>query len=155
MSKYLFVSEKCSHCKDFIDMCQQNAELCEDIQLVSVEDNRGNLPTFLKKVPTLETSAKIYHGQEVFGWLEELIESKKSEDISPAENFATSFCSVGDHDVLYQVSNKYSGIGEKQGSEGVSESDFVESPNTIDVSNLDRLTQQRKIDLETITQQQK
>ena len=151
MPKYLFISENCSHCKDFIDSCQQNSEICEDIQLVSVEENIGNLPKFLVKVPTLETEQQIYHGQEVFTWLEELKQAKVSENILPADNFSTSFCSFGDTGVMHNVSHRYSGIDEKQGSEGVSEADFVEKPNTVDVNNLERLTQQRKMDLETFS----
>lgn len=150
MPKYLFVSDRCNHCEEFIQLCQENSDLCEDIQLVSIEENKRNLPAFLTKVPTLETPDRVFHGQEVFSWLEELKNAKiYTEEVRPADDFSRSFSSFKDDNASMQISNKFSGIGEPQGSEGVSEENFVEGANNN--INLDRLTQQRKVDLETFT----
>ena len=151
MTQYLFVSNRCKHCDEFIALSRENSDICDSIQLVSIEENKDNLPPFLKKVPTLETEGQIYHGQEVFTWLQQSIDAKKSLDIMPAEDFSRSFCSFKDGDTSTTIcSDRYAGLNEKQGSEGVSESDFNDSSGQSNV-NIDLLTQQRKEQLQMFT----
>jgi len=151
MTQYLFVSSKCKHCDEIIALSRENTDICESIQLVSIEENMNNLPTFLKKVPTLETEDKVYHGQEVFTWLQQSIDAKKSLDIMPADDFSRSFCSFKDDENPTYCSDKYAGLNEKQGSEGVSEADFNSNDSNGQSINIDLLTQQRKEQLQMLT----
>jgi hypothetical protein len=69
MSKsILFYSNKCKHSKKAIDIINKNRI---NIQLVSIDDKRIKLPSFLKVVPTIieQGSQQPLEGDFVFKWL--------------------------------------------------------------------------------------
>lgn len=54
---YIFYSQYCNYCNTLLNYIKNN-NLIENIELVCIDDKKGQLPSFIKCVPTLLTKNK-------------------------------------------------------------------------------------------------
>ena len=83
----LFFSNYCQHCKEVLEKIN-NYNLKEQINLNCVDNNRKNLPAFLKSVPTMviPLENKLVVGDDVFSWINNEISKKTTKNESPLNN---------------------------------------------------------------------
>ena len=76
----LFFSNYCQHCKELLIKIN-NFNLKESLNFTCVDQNRQNLPAFVKSVPSLiiPTENKMLSGDDVFNWVNNEV-SKKTEN---------------------------------------------------------------------------
>ena len=72
MSCILFISKKCSHCKDLLTMIENMENTKVKIQIIDIKNISGKLPDFIDRVPLLliENEGKIIHDEKLFEFIQ-------------------------------------------------------------------------------------
>ena len=73
MSGILFISKKCNHCVELVNMINKT-ELNFEIKIIDIK-NMQDMPDFLDRVPLLliESENKILHDEELFNFMKNRI----------------------------------------------------------------------------------
>jgi hypothetical protein len=104
---YLFVSNQCRHSNKIIQQIK-SSPLSNEIQIVNIDDNRVQLPTFVQCVPTLYVPSKrqVITDSHLFQWVDENIKLSmvNKDNINMADI-------TGDANILpFQMSEMGSGL---------------------------------------------
>ena len=104
---YLFVSNQCQHSKNIIQKIK-SSPLSNEIQIVNIDDNRVQLPSFVQCVPTLYVPSKrqVITDSHLFQWVDENIKLSmvNKDNINMADI-------TGDANILpFQMSEMGSGL---------------------------------------------
>ena len=69
----LFFSRKCPSCQNLMKILE-NEQLISNFKLFCVDDNKGNIPPFIKMVPTMIVAnvPKPLVAQETFNWVQQI-----------------------------------------------------------------------------------
>ena len=65
----LFYSNRCRYSMEYINKIKK-VGLYSNINLVSIEENRNNLPPSVKRVPTVIMNDNVLSGRDAFSWLD-------------------------------------------------------------------------------------
>jgi len=74
---YLFVSNNCQHSKKLLHILQSTI-LINDFQIINIDDQRVQLPSFVQCVPTLYIPSKkhVITDSDLFQWINEAIKNE-------------------------------------------------------------------------------
>jgi len=78
MSKIIYISRRCEHCHELLIKLHKNKEILK-FQVVDVDTTA--YPTNVKSVPCMVIGDKVLPGQELFKYLDYLINEKKEKNL--------------------------------------------------------------------------
>lgn len=81
----LFYSNRCRYSMEYINKIKQ-VGLSNNINFVSIEENRGNLPPSVKRVPTIIMNNSVLSGRDAFEWLDSVNKQINTPKPQPASD---------------------------------------------------------------------
>jgi hypothetical protein len=117
---FLFISKDCPNCMSLITELRKKPEIAKNIQGIPIE-TAPRLPPGLSRVPTLVVKGKMLVGKECFEWVEKQGELEAGPILGAKgfENSNFSFIEGNDEPSQGGLSDSFSFIGAKNGSQGV------------------------------------
>ena len=83
-AKIIYISRRCSNCQELLILIHKNAELRNLFKFVDIDTNP--YPQFLKVVPTMQIEDSIILGEELFKYINIILDKLNKRVTPPLEN---------------------------------------------------------------------
>ena len=149
MSGILFISKKCNHCVELVNMINKT-ELNFEIKIIDIK-NMQDMPDFLDRVPLLliESENKILHDEELFNFMKKCVKNIEPFMINEMRGLSDTYSFMEDEE--QKMDHQYVFL---ENGDPVITSSIVNEEENRKIKNYDNFIEERDKDIKEIFQKQ-
>ena len=73
----IYISKRCGYCIELLKILSNRPDIRGNFSIISIDDNP--FPNFVKAVPCMVSGDELYSAKDIFGMLEDSVESGSDE----------------------------------------------------------------------------
>ena len=151
MSGVLFISNKCNHCMEIVNIIENMNEMTFKINVIDIR-NMQQIPTFIDRVPLLliESENKILHDEELFEFVKKCEKTIEPFMINEMHGLSDRYSFMGEEEEQ-KLDHQYVFL---ENGDPIITSNTVSDDDSEKIKNYDKFIEDRDKDINSIFQKQ-